>query len=299
MAKDILHVVPHEQGWAVKRVGNERASSTHPTQHDAIEAARELAKERDDIVIHRPDGTIRERVTYSGGNGSGEAGDTRDSTDRRSTTRTAAVEPRDLFGVVSRVSWGAVIAGAVVALAMYTVLALLALAIGLSTADHLRGRTFTISAAAIGALIMLFSLFIGGFVASQVTVGEQRREGAVYGVLVWGAMVAILLLAGFGTAGILKPAGPAVSASFSPDRVKQELNLNDEQMQKYSALVQNASADVVPSATPKEAAWWSLLAVALSLLSAVCGGLAGTGTELGVERVREARPAVALAPRPA
>src|SRR5215204_5340851 len=70
MAKSVLHVVPHNhEDWAVKREGNERASSTHATQKEAIEAARELAKELDDIVIHRPDGTIRERVTYYGSNG--------------------------------------------------------------------------------------------------------------------------------------------------------------------------------------------------------------------------------------
>jgi Uncharacterized protein conserved in bacteria (DUF2188) len=40
MAKSVLHVVPHNDTWAVKREGNERASSTHPTQKEAIEAAR-------------------------------------------------------------------------------------------------------------------------------------------------------------------------------------------------------------------------------------------------------------------
>jgi hypothetical protein len=73
MAKDVLHVVPHEQAWAVRREGNERVTTTSPTQRDAIEAARELAKEQDDIVIHRPDGTIRERVTYYGSGSPQEA----------------------------------------------------------------------------------------------------------------------------------------------------------------------------------------------------------------------------------
>ncbi len=42
MAKDTLHVVPHDDSWAVKREGNERSSSTHSTQKEAIDAAREL-----------------------------------------------------------------------------------------------------------------------------------------------------------------------------------------------------------------------------------------------------------------
>src|SRR3954469_19264216 len=106
MAKDVLHVVPHEQNWAVRREGNDRVSSTHPTQKEAIEAARELAKERDDIVIHRPDGTIRERVTYMGGNGGSQEGRADTSNDSRRDSRTA-VGPSDLFSVGSRVSWAA------------------------------------------------------------------------------------------------------------------------------------------------------------------------------------------------
>ena len=71
MAKSVLHVVPQDQHWAVKREGSDRASSTHDTQKEAIEAARDLAKELDDIVIHRTDGTIRERVTYTGSSSNG------------------------------------------------------------------------------------------------------------------------------------------------------------------------------------------------------------------------------------
>ena len=146
MAKDILHVVPHEQAWAVKREGNERASSTHETQKDAIEAARELAKERDDIVIHRADGTIRERVTYMGSNGDAEPAAATPAPGIR--TADGLPETEDLVGVGSRVSWGAVLAGVVVAVTTYFTLSFLALAIGLSTMDralgshlqHLNGR---------------------------------------------------------------------------------------------------------------------------------------------------------------
>ena len=48
-----VHVVPNGEGWAVKKEGNERVSSTHETQKAAIDAAREMAKEGDELVIHR------------------------------------------------------------------------------------------------------------------------------------------------------------------------------------------------------------------------------------------------------
>lgn len=59
------HVVPHSGGWAVKGVGNERATSVHPTQRDAIDRARGIAQgQGSEVVIHRPDGRIRDKDSY-------------------------------------------------------------------------------------------------------------------------------------------------------------------------------------------------------------------------------------------
>ncbi len=59
------HVVPHKDGWAVKREGSGRAGSLHPTQRDAIDRAREAAqKDGSEVVIHRPDGRIRDKDSY-------------------------------------------------------------------------------------------------------------------------------------------------------------------------------------------------------------------------------------------
>jgi hypothetical protein len=65
MPKKNQHVVPHEQGWAVKGEGNSRASTVHPTQRAAIDAARESAiSNRSELLIHGRNGQIRERNTY-------------------------------------------------------------------------------------------------------------------------------------------------------------------------------------------------------------------------------------------
>ena len=59
------HVVPHRHGWAVQPSGGQRATSVHPTQSAAISAAREIAiNNRSEMLIHRPDGRIRERNSY-------------------------------------------------------------------------------------------------------------------------------------------------------------------------------------------------------------------------------------------
>lgn len=59
------HVVPHDDGWAVRGEGNERATSVHNTQREAIDAAREIAQNQEsELFIHNRDGEIRERNSY-------------------------------------------------------------------------------------------------------------------------------------------------------------------------------------------------------------------------------------------
>lgn len=59
------HVVPRDDQWAVKGEGNSRATSLHRTQSEAIDAARDIARQqRSEVVIHRPDGRIRDKDSY-------------------------------------------------------------------------------------------------------------------------------------------------------------------------------------------------------------------------------------------
>ncbi len=59
------HVVPYENKWAVKREGNERITSSHRHQDTAIRKAKRLARKyKADVIIHREDGTIRDRMSY-------------------------------------------------------------------------------------------------------------------------------------------------------------------------------------------------------------------------------------------
>lgn len=61
-----LHVIPLDDGWAVRGEGSSRATSVHKSQHEAIEAGREIARNRSgQLVIHGRDGRVRERNSYS------------------------------------------------------------------------------------------------------------------------------------------------------------------------------------------------------------------------------------------
>ena len=59
------HVVPHEDGWAVKGEGNDRYTAVYDRQSQAIDRAVDIAKNyHSDVIIHRQDGTIRDRNSY-------------------------------------------------------------------------------------------------------------------------------------------------------------------------------------------------------------------------------------------
>lgn len=65
MSKKNQHVVPNGKDWAVKGEGNEKATAIVDTQAEAIKIAREIAiNQKSEVVIHRPDGTIRDKDSY-------------------------------------------------------------------------------------------------------------------------------------------------------------------------------------------------------------------------------------------
>jgi Uncharacterized protein conserved in bacteria (DUF2188) len=65
MPKKPVHVTPREDGWAVMREGNERASSVHHTQKEAEQKGRQTArKDKTEFYLHNKQGQIRERDSY-------------------------------------------------------------------------------------------------------------------------------------------------------------------------------------------------------------------------------------------
>ena len=70
-----VHIELRGEGWAVVREGNKRATSTHPTQAEAAESGRDLARrDRTEFFLHAQDGQIREHRDYSAGRTSAAEG---------------------------------------------------------------------------------------------------------------------------------------------------------------------------------------------------------------------------------
>lgn len=65
MSKKSQHVVPRGNNWAVVGAGNSKATAILNTQRDAIERAKEIAtNKKTEVVIHRPNGQIRDSNSY-------------------------------------------------------------------------------------------------------------------------------------------------------------------------------------------------------------------------------------------
>ncbi|MET7247820.1 DUF2188 domain-containing protein [Methylobacterium sp. EM32] len=65
MTKKGQHVVPMGGKWSVIRSGASRASAVFPTQQEAIERGKKIARaQKTELYIHGKDGRIRERNSY-------------------------------------------------------------------------------------------------------------------------------------------------------------------------------------------------------------------------------------------
>jgi hypothetical protein len=59
------HVIPAGDQWGVRGEGNEKLTSRHDTQREAIDAAREIARnQHSELLVHGTDGRIRERDSH-------------------------------------------------------------------------------------------------------------------------------------------------------------------------------------------------------------------------------------------
>ena len=106
-------------------------------------------------------------------------------------TATTAVVPEGAPSLPSRISWGAVIAGAVVALAIALMLNALGAGVGATTIDATGRDSPSASSFGIGAAIWLLisnliGLGVGGYVAARLSGTSDNTDGTLHGLAVWG-----------------------------------------------------------------------------------------------------------------
>lgn len=117
-------------------------------------------------------------------------------TEQTNIYTTTTGTPPSLF---RRISWGAIIAGLIIALVTQVTLTLLGTAIGAATIEPTREAEPAKGLAIGSAIWLLFSglisMYVGGCVAGRFCGGPRRSDGLLHGFLTWGtATLAALLL---------------------------------------------------------------------------------------------------------
>jgi hypothetical protein len=229
------------------------------------------------------------------------------------TNRPSAV---DLLAVRSRVSWGAIAAGAMVALTIYIVLTVLGVALGIEAAVRRSGADLGAGTAIYSILALLLAMFFGGWATSRLAVGESKLEAILYGLILWGVLFIgmVWLLAsgirtGFGAViGAASGAYETEEGRLDYDRVARDLKragVDEATVDKYrgyyervhddpaaaAAVGRDVGGDPAAQEAARRASWWSLAGVLISLATAIVGSLVGSGELLqpvpilGVRRV--------------
>lgn len=221
------------------------------------------------------------------------------------------VRMEDVAGVRSRISWQAIIAGAVAAIAANLVFTMFFGAIGLTLTES-GVRANAVGAGVLIAVLfsVIISLFIGGWVSTQLTAGETEREAVLYGILTWAAVVAIsALFVGMGLrTGYFALVGGAVVVSQSPE---VQTSSNWEQAAKNAGVPQqqidSAKASIDPNRAREAndptaqrraeeamiaASWAALVGVLFSMATAIGGALLGRGPALRLFPAMRAEPRV-------
>jgi len=120
---------------------------------------------------------------------------------RQGMTSGGVVTAEGAPGLPFRVSWGAVFAGAVVAVAIGLMLNALGVGVGATTVDATARNTPSASSFGIGAAIWilvsnLIGLAVGGYVAARLSGTSDNTDGTLHGLAVWGTtfLVSAVLL---------------------------------------------------------------------------------------------------------
>lgn len=208
------------------------------------------------------------------------------------------VRAEDLMPVRSRVSWGAIFAGAVIALAVYLILTLLGSAIGLTVSDDVRSGSLTTGAGIWAIFTTGLALFAGGWVTSQCTVGENKTEAVVHGVIMWGTVLFMILWlvgtgmrAGFsgmwGVASFTEAASRNATAE-DWEAAARRANIPQDTINEWKQKAKDAPAAArqaiedpsnrqAVTEYAAQATWYTLLGTILSMATAVVGAVLGAG----------------------
>src|SRR5215471_19419029 len=159
----------------------------------------------------------------------------------------------------SRISWGAVLAGAVVAAATMILLSLLGVAFGASvinitqtTAADL--KSYGVGAGLWGAINMILSMAFGGYVAARLSGTHSHLDGELHGITVWAValLLATMLLARVVSGAIGTVATGAATAASGAISSAGSLTSSLTQTAGPQALLDRLQQSLISSGDPTQ-----------------------------------------------
>ncbi len=180
-------------------------------------------------------------------------------------------EGRGRYDWHQRISWGAVIAGTIIAIFIHLTLSLLGIGIGAGTADVM--DNVNTGNLALGSAIwymesMVVSLYTGGWVAGRLAKDKHTSESIIHGLLVTGLMVIMsFYLLSSAVGNVLGGVTYMLSDNMAALQERYESDIRDRDRQDRAELERNAAR------IADQAAKGSLYAFGALLLSGIAGAL--------------------------
>lgn len=205
----------------------------------------------------------------------------------KQVTAVVGAPANDADGSVgTRISWGAVMGGAAVALGIYYLLGILTAAVGLSVADNVTARDLSAGTVVWLVIVTCVAMFCGAFVTNLFTVGEDTEEAVLLGIITWATVSTILLL--FGAMGMKTGINAVVGVVDVANRrapdwelAARESGVSPELVNTWKAEANAKAEDPALREEAKKAArrlaWIAFAGVWLSMFAAAGGAHVGKG----------------------
>jgi hypothetical protein len=186
--------------------------------------------------------------------------------EKRMTTSNNVPRVEDIASVGTRISWGAILAGAMIALGMYFLLTTLAAAAGMSIGERVDPAKVAVGAVAWAFVTTAVAFFVGGVVTSLFTAGENKTEAMLYGAIMWAVLVVFLLH--LGSAGTRTGFNALVDSAHAVETASAPATGDATQDAENRRAALEAATRIT---------WYAFFGTWLSMLAAVAGALVGAG----------------------
>jgi hypothetical protein len=199
---------------------------------------------------------------------------------RDASYQTGAAATREARLSVKQISWGAIFAGAVVAIVLQVALGLLGTGVGFAVAEP--GEALAIGAGIWWLVSGLLALFVGGFVAGHLAGVARNADGFIHGAVMWAVATlfslwmlttAVGAVAG-GAAGILGQGAAAAAPAAVTGQVDPGMQQQAQQMAPQAQQAVEQARQMAPEAARAMAhiAIWAFVIMVAGALAAGFGG---------------------------